>query len=170
MKKLRKFTTPIEVAFIAIALAAVFIFGSAHADSTSNVKVGFEQGGDTLYVKTGGAIEVRDVSLFQTNVAVANIGTAAVGRNVAPFPGTISQVRCKVDALHNADATLTAAINGVAVTNGVVTVSSTGLAYDAYSATPTAANTVAQGDIITMTSNGAGDSTGNAVCQVFINP
>lgn len=170
MKTVKKLVTPIEMALIAILLTAVFIVGYAQADSTSNVKVGFAQGGDTLYVKTGGDIEVRDVSLIQTQATVANIGTAAVGRALAPVPGSISQVRCKVDALHNADATLTAAINGVAVTNGVVTVSSTGAAYDAYTATPTAANTVAQGDIISITSNGAGDSTGNALCQIFIAP
>lgn len=170
MKTLKKIMTPVEMTLLGVIAVTLFIFGYAQADSTSNTKVGFAQGGNTLYVKTGGDIQIRDVSIAQTQATVANIGTAAVGRTVAPYPGTISYINCKVDALHNDNATLTAAINGAAVTNGVVTVSSTGLAYASYDATPTAANTVAQGDIITMTSNGAGDSTGNALCRIVIAP
>lgn len=170
MKHIRKLMTPVEMALIGAIAAVLFIAGYAQAQSNSNTKVGFAQGGELLFVKTGGDIQIRDVSIAQTQATVANIGTAAVGRTVAPFPGTISYINCKVDALHNDNATLTAAINGVAVTNGVVTVSSTGLAYASYDATPTALNTVAQGDIITMTSNGAGDSTGNALCRIVINP
>lgn len=162
--------TPVEMALIGVIAVTLFIVGYAQADETSNTKVGFAQGGETLYVKTGGDIEIRDVTIAQTQATVANIGTTAVGRALAPYPGTISSIRCKVDALHNDNATLTAAINGVAVTNGVVTVSSTAAAYTAYTATPTALNTVAQGDIVTLTSNGAGDSTGNALCQILIAP
>lgn len=95
---------------------------------------------------------------------------AAVARFVAPVAGTITLVQTVLNAaLATGDATFTTAIGGTGVTNGVVTATQSGSAAgDVDSATPTALNTVAVGDLITVAGGGASTATATANVQVLI--
>lgn len=98
--------------------------------------------------------------------------TAAVVRWVSPVAGTIDKIHTVIDgALTTGDATITAAIGGVAVTNGVVTITQVASAAgDKDSATPTAAKTVAVGDLVTFTVGGTNDAAKNAAISILITP
>ena len=95
---------------------------------------------------------------------------AAVARFVAPVAGTITLVQTVLNAaLATGDATFTTAIAGTAVTGGVVTATQSGSAAgDVDSATPTALNTVAVGNLITVTGGGSSTATATANIQVLI--
>lgn len=97
-------------------------------------------------------LEIRDINLVGA--------TAEVKRVVAPVAGTIAKIYSVIDgALTTGDATLTAKIGATAVTNGVLTVTQAGSAAgDVDSATPTAANTVADGDVLSITVGGTNDA------------
>lgn len=73
---------------------------------------------------------------------------------VAPFAGTLTNIYTYVTLAVAAtdDWTLTANIKGVPVTGGVVTIAASSALNTADSATPSAANTFAAGDIITFVS------------------
>lgn len=89
------------------------------------------------------------------------VGTdAKVYRVVSPVAGTLKTIRSVIDAaLATGNATLTTKINVGAVTNGVVTITQAGSAAgDVDLATATAANTVAIGDVISVTVGGTNDS------------
>ena len=98
--------------------------------------------------------------------------TASVVRFVSPVAGTIDKIHTVIDgALTTGDATITAAIGGVAVTNGVVTVTQAGsAANDKDSATPSAAKTVAVGDLVTFTVGGTNDAAKTAAISILITP
>lgn len=96
-------------------------------------------------------------------VNIANLvgGDAAVYGFVAPCAGTISKLLTNLrgHALATGDATVTAAINGAAVTGGVVTIAQDGSAVgDKDSATPSALNVVAEGDYVSFTVGGTNDN------------
>ena len=95
---------------------------------------------------------------------------ATVARFAAPVAGTITLVQTVLNgALATGDATFTTAIGGTGVTGGVVTATQSGSAAgDIDSATPTALNTVAVGDLITVTGGGASTATATANIQVLI--
>lgn len=97
---------------------------------------------------------------------------AAVLRVVSPIAGKITKFRSVSSAaLATGDATLTAKIGAVNVTSGVITVTQAGSAAgDVDEATPTAANTVAPGDVISITGGGASTATSNSTVQVEITP
>lgn len=86
---------------------------------------------------------------------------AKVYRVVSPVAGTLKTIRSVIDAaLATGNATLTTKINASAVTNGVVTITQAGSAAgDVDLATATAANTVAVGDVVSVTVGGTNDST-----------
>lgn len=86
---------------------------------------------------------------------------AKVYRFVAPFDCIIKKVHSVINAaLTSGDATLTAKIGATAVTGGVITITQSGSAAgDKDSATPTAANIVAAGDIVSITVGGSNAST-----------
>lgn len=99
-------------------------------------------------------------------------GDAAVLRMVAPVAGDIKAIRTVLNgALTTGDATLTGKINGDAITTGVVTITQAGSAAgDVDSAVPTAANTVAVGDVISLTVGGTNDATVTADVVIEITP
>jgi dUTPase len=151
---------------MASLMFAAGLEGPAWADSTSNVKVGIKQGAEELYVKTGGQIKVRDVSLFQIPMSLSDIGTASnKGVAKAPYPGTVSSIKCALD-LQPLDGTtlLLSRIDGVVVTSGSVGVLSTTSAYQTITITPTAANTVATGSTISIESDGTTTVAPKAAC------
>lgn len=87
--------------------------------------------------------------------------SAKVYRVVSPVAGTLKTIRTVIDAaLATGNATLTTKINAGAVTNGVVTITqAASAAGDVDLATATAANTVAVGDVVSVTVGGTNDST-----------
>jgi hypothetical protein len=100
----------------------------------------------------------------------AALDAVAPIRIVSPVAGTLSKIWSVIDgALTTGNATLTAAINGTPVTNGVVTITEAGSAAgDVDSATPSAANAVAVGDVITLTPGGTNDAARTAAVTLLI--
>lgn len=142
-------------------------------------KVYRKQGGDdlvvasggTLDIESGGALELAGTALTATAdelnqysvfLDIADGSAEAVYYVICPHAGTISKIWTVTDgAVGTADITITAAIGGTGVTNGVVTIATAGSAAgDIDSATPTAANTVTAGQAVnfTVTGGGAGGS------------
>lgn len=89
-------------------------------------------------------------------VRVATLVGAGVYRGLALHSGRVVKIwSISEGALTTGDATLTAKINGVAVTNGVVTITQAGSAAgDIRSAVPTALNVVAAGQEVSLTVGG----------------
>jgi hypothetical protein len=98
--------------------------------------------------------------------------TAEVKRIVSPVAGTIDKAHSVIDgALTTGDATLTLKIGAVAVTDGVITVAQAGSAAgDVDSATPSAAKTVAVGDVISITVGGTNDAAKLGHVTLVITP
>ncbi|MDP2206985.1 MAG: hypothetical protein Q8K65_11845 [Alphaproteobacteria bacterium] len=97
---------------------------------------------------------------------------AEVFRFVPSFAGSITKAYSVLNAaLATGNATLTLAINGVAVTNGVITATQAGSAAgDVDVATPTALNVFAAGDVITVTVGGASTATATANGTLQLTP
>src|SRR5262245_54076813 len=88
----------------------------------------------------------------------------------APFRGQIIKLGCVTQgAITTADATITTAINGTAITGGSVTVTLSGAAAGQhFSATPTAARDVVEDDVVSFTPSGASGATiGGQMYAVF---
>lgn len=102
------------------------------------------------------------------NFKIADISTADTEHQPVHYAGNIVSIRSVIyGTIATADADLTCSINGVAVTGGVVTVTASGSAAgDTDVATPTAANTVAAGDYISVATDGA--STNTIECTVVV--
>lgn len=141
-------------------------------DTKVNTKIYLEQGGAVQNVKTGGLLKIRDTNQSQIRIPVVGIDGAVVGYGVAPHAGTIDSISCIVsDEIDDTPTTLTAAINGTNITNGVVTVSTSGTSLNArFTASPSAAKTVVAGDLISVTSNGGTNTSSNAGCLLYVTP
>jgi len=142
-------------------------------------KVYRKQGGDDLVVASGGTIDIEsggalelagtaltatadELNQYSVFLDIADGSAEAVYYVICPHAGTISKIWTVTDgAVGTADITITAAIGGTGVTNGVVTMAAAGSADgDIDRATPTAANTVTAGQAVnfTVTGGGAGGS------------
>jgi hypothetical protein len=139
------------------------------SDGSYNTKVYEKQGGNEMVVASGGQITVESggkiVDANGANVVqdVLAVGIADMSADAsyfvtAPHAGAISRIYAVVDgAISTADLVVTAKIGGAAVTNGAVTLPTVGSGAGARAlATPTAANTVAAGDIIELAVTGGG--------------
>ncbi|MBA3546011.1 MAG: hypothetical protein H0T76_05990 [Nannocystis sp.] len=91
--------------------------------------------------------------------ATSLVGTT-VYRVLSPYAGTVSMIKSVIQgALTTGNATLTAKINGVAITTGILTLTQAGSAPgDIDTCSPTAANTVAVGDELSWTVGGTNDA------------
>jgi len=141
------------------------------ADATYQPLVYRKQGGDELVVASGGKItieaggkiassdgsELLDTKRYQKK-QVADLSAEATYYMTALHAGKITSIKSIIDgAVSTADVTATFSINGVAVTNGVVTIpTAASAAGNQATATPTAANTVAIGDKISFVVTGGG--------------
>jgi hypothetical protein len=98
-------------------------------------------------------LEIRDIDLVGAN--------AEVKRVVSPIAGTIEKIYSVIDgALTTGNATLTAKIGAVAVTDGAITVTqAASAAGDVDVATPSAANVLEVGDVLSITVGGTNDAT-----------
>lgn len=126
-------------------------------------------GEDALAEASGGGAG-NNVSLgIATNVSA----TGYVARYVHAGPAMrIRSLRSIISAvLATGDMTITAAINGVAVTGGVLTVTQSGSAAgDIDLATPTAANTISEGQSLTLTVGGTNTGAGHTDVTVELAP
>lgn len=109
-------------------------------------------------------LSIRDIDLVSAN--------AEVKRVVSPVAGTIEKIYSTINgALTVGDATLTGKIGATAITNGVVTITQAGSAAgDVDVATPTAARTVAVGDVISVTVGGTQTAAKLADVTILITP
>lgn len=122
-----------------------------------------------IYERVSADTDTDKVVLSANNIS-SKASDAAVVRFVAPVAGTISLIQTVLnDALATANATVTTAIGATPVTDGVVTIAeASSAAGDIDSATPSAANTVSVGDLITLTVGGGSTATGTLNAQVTI--
>jgi hypothetical protein len=105
--------------------------------------------------------------------AVSLVGAdATVLRIVAPVAGDIKAIRSVTNgALTTGDATLTGKIGSTAITTGVITIAQAGSAAgDVDSCAPSAAKTVAVGDVISVTVGGTNDASVTANVVIEITP
>jgi hypothetical protein len=121
-----------------------------------------------LAAAAGGGARVIGLDI-PTNVSA----TAYVARYVHSGPPmSIRSIRSVISAaLATGDMTITAAINGVAVTGGVITVTQVGSAAgDIDIATPTAANVITEGQQLTLTVGGTNTGAGHTDVAVELAP
>jgi hypothetical protein len=110
-------------------------------------------------------------SRFALNVTVS-LTDGDSGYVVAPFAGTIASIKSVLlgGAVTTNDAVVTAKIGSTAVTNGVITIANSGSAIgDVDTCTPSAANTVAAGDLIKFTVSGTPGGSRTAYVTILIN-
>ena len=104
-----------------------------------------------------------DTNKYTLHCAMVDISSATVSRVVVPQwgAGNITRITTVINGtIATADAVLTASIATTAITNGAVTIAYSGSAAgDADSATPTALNVVAAGDVLKVVSGAASTNT-----------
>lgn len=117
--------------------------------------------------QTSGSQSLKKVYL---TVDMTDVSTASTVYLPSPVAGTITGIQTIINgAIATADAVITGKIAAVSITNGVVTIATAGSAAgDVDSTTPTGANTVAVGDNINFTTNGASTNTVRATIVVEI--
>lgn len=122
----------------------------------------------SVYVSNGAASGSWSWQPQAITLDIATLNTVTDYFVVMPHACTINKVHTVIDAaVATADKTLTLSIGGVAVTNGVITITSSGSAAgDIDSCTPTAANSVGAGAALKIAATGG--STGDARCHVTI--
>ena len=108
------------------------------------------------------AVEVTataaEVNEYFVSLDIADGSAEAVYYLACPHAGTISKIATVIDAaVATADITITAAIGGTGITNGVVTIATAASAAgDLDTATPTALNVVTAGQAVNFTVTGGG--------------
>jgi len=121
--------------------------------SSELVKAGVCRGmyGDLVLVEFDIDVELKETRRTYLGLEAEALDGSAVYYVVSPVAGDITKIYSVLEqaALATGDATLTFSIGAAAVTGGVITITQAGSAVgDVDSATPTAANTVAVGDVI----------------------
>jgi len=115
------------------------------------------------------AFELRKVALTAT---IADVSTA--GQIYIPIPdeyaGEVVEIRTVLNgAIGTADVDLTPKIGGTAMTNGLITIATSGSAAgDADISRPTSNNAVAPGDAIEIETDGASSNTVSVFITVVI--
>lgn len=143
------------------------------AGENQNTNVGIEQGGDVLFIKSGGKavfesgaiLEIQDGAITTGNKVyiggeIIDVSTAASHWTLSPVAGTITKIWSVIDGTTaTADAVLTFELGGTLVTGGTVTIADASSAGDVDSATPTAANVVTAGQAIECITDGGSTNT-----------
>lgn len=132
------------------------------ADSTGDNQYNF---GGSVVTGTGQSLKKIYLSLDMTDVS-----TASTSYIPSPVAGTISKIYVILGAaITVANSIVTAKIGATDVTDGAVTLAFTGSAAGSvFSATPSAANTVAAGSNINFTTDGASSTTSRGTIVVEI--
>lgn len=123
-------------------------------------------GGISTTNKTFAIVNATRTGTYQVSTTLADVSAASSAYCVAGAAGVINKIYSRLGgAITGADSALTTAISTgggafTAITNGGWTVAQSGSALnDIDSATPTAANTVAAGDVLRVTTDGASSTT-----------
>jgi len=126
-------------------------------------------------VNQGGTKQTKEKTMRTLNdyfltVKMDDVSTAGSVYVVAPDGGKIIKIQSVIDgAIATADAGITTEINGVAVTGGAITIANaSSAAGDVDSAEPTAANSVEEGDVIEIITDGASANTVAATFTIII--
>lgn len=143
------------------------------SDPSYQTKVYGKDGGDTVVVAAGGKIteEAGGFILGRQSLQAyaADIGTAGSSFIVCPFAGTIVGLSAVNHAANAGTKTvLTAKLATVAVTAPAWEVAVTAAAGTASSVVPTAANTVAAGDVIEIAYDGGSNVVTPATFTVTV--
>ena len=111
--------------------------------------------------------ELHPVSETQVMAFTSSLGGSPVPTYVrAPFRGKVLKVGVVQSATVSGTATVTTAVNGAAITSGVVSVTG-GTAGSHFFATPSGANDVNEDDVISFTPAGAtGTATGHCYAVI----
>ena len=120
-------------------------------------------------MKLGGTLvtaEAAELNTYTLNVALNDVSTGSSCFVVAPKAGTITNIHSVIDgAITTADAVITANVNGGTNITDTITIANSGSAAGVVdNCVPSDNNTVAAGNYIKLTTNGASD---NAVSAVF---
>lgn len=101
---------------------------------------------------------VAELNQYCLTLDIADGSADATYYLVCPHAGTISKIQTVIDgAVSSADITVTGRIGSTAITNGAVTIATSGSAAgDVDTATPTAENTVTAGQAINFVVAGGG--------------
>lgn len=94
---------------------------------------------------------------YHLTAQIADISAAGQAYVAVPSPGKVIEIRTVIhNAITTSNATLTAKINGTAITGGVITVTQAGSAGgDTDIAVPSALNDVQEGDALELETNAA---------------
>lgn len=113
---------------------------------------------------------MRTLNDYFLTVKMSDVSTAGSVYVVAPDAGKIIKIQSVIDgAIATDDAAITTEINGTAVTGGAITIANTdSAAGDVDSTEPTAANSVQEGDVIEIITDGASTNTVAATFTVII--
>lgn len=118
------------------------------------------------------ARELLEVNKVYVPVSVASLvgADATVYRFTAPIAGAITALTCVLEtALAAGDASVTASIGGVAVTDGALTITQSGSAPgDVDTVAPSAANIVTAGQAVALTVGGSNTANASAMIMVEI--
>lgn len=119
-----------------------------------------------MALTTNHPLNERVVWAFSRSVG----NSAETAYTVSPCRGKVIKVGVVLHAaITTADGTVATTINGTAITGGSITITQSGSAAgSAFSATPTAANTVAEGDYISFPPTGASGTTVGAMFYAII--
>jgi len=111
-----------------------------------------------------------DANKIAVCVNITSLTGTGVYRTTIPYSGTINSIRSVIDgALTVGDATITSAVNGVAVTGGVITIAYSGSAAGDWDwCVPSANNTVDGNSVLSFTVGGSNTANVGATITVLI--
>lgn len=143
--------------------------------SGESVKNRFEQAGtdrDNKLILEGSVEDENGLSLKKIYLTVKMTDISTAGDVFIPMPvaGTVSKLYSVIDgAIINANAVITPSIDGIDITNGVITIAFSGSdAGIVDSSTPTADNVVTAGTFIRLETDGGSTNTVAAVFTIEI--
>lgn len=154
--------SPLTVAYSGSALGDKDS-SSPYGNRTGTAIVATTDGASTvlqpLYIVMRGRVVEGLVEKF--TLKITDVSTADAEAFVSPVSGTIVKIEsCLEGAITSVDAVVTCDILTTAITAGVLTISYTGSAAGTIDTVfPTAANTLAEGDYVTATTNGGSTGT-----------
>lgn len=142
---------------------------AAAANNTAFIANGSGSGSFSL-IPSASLAAPEDFKRLSFSFKFEDVSTASSQWVASPVGGTIVGIFSVIDgALGTADVTLSFELSGTAITDGnIVITQSSSAAGDADSSTPTANNTVTQGQAIELISDGASTNTVDATVTFLV--
>lgn len=175
---------PAESVVVAVTYDVDTLWDDGASQAQADITLGIS--GDTdKFASTAIDVDLGSGSTGTARVPVEEVHSTAAGATKLLFLGAIDGVSSNAaqrryvhrgpdmtiesistvanQALTSGPATVTASIGGMDVTDGVVTIASGGAEDDVDVATPSAANTLTEGDVLTLTVGGTNDAAGTTL-------